>query len=49
MEIQEILKKTKVSRVVAVSADSKEMGLMAVTYLSMHLLSKSKKGLEPTF
>lgn len=49
VEMQEIIKKPKVSRVVAISADSKEMGLMAVTYLAMHFLSISKTGLEPTF
>lgn len=49
VELQEIIKKPKVSRIVAISADSREMGLMAVTYLSMHLLCKSVTGIEPTF
>ena len=36
-EIQEIVKKPRLSRVIAITSDSLEMGLMAITYLSMHL------------
>lgn len=37
-EIEKLTHKKRISRVVALSADSVEMGLMAVTYLAMHLL-----------
>lgn len=39
-EIEELTRKKKLSRVISLSADSIEMGLMAVTYLAMHLLKR---------
>lgn len=39
-EIEQLTRKKKISRVVSLSSDSSEMGLMAVTYLAMHLLER---------
>lgn len=36
-EIARLTQKKRISRVVSLSADSSEMGLMAITYLAMHL------------
>ncbi len=41
-EIVELTHKKRISRVVALSADSQEMGLMAVAYLAMHLLVRRR-------
>ena len=38
--VKELTQKKRISRVVSVTADSSEMGLMAVTYLAIHLLNE---------
>lgn len=39
-EVVELIHKKRLSRVISLSADSMEMGLMAITYLAMYLLKK---------
>ncbi len=41
-EVQALTQKKRISRVVSVTADSSEMGLMAVTYLAVHLLNERR-------
>lgn len=43
-ELKLLTQKKRISRVVSVAADSSEMGLMAVTYLAIHLLNQRKYG-----
>ena len=42
-ELLELTRKKKLARVISMSADSLEMGLMAVSYLAMHLIKNRKE------
>ena len=50
-ETSKLTQKKRISRVISLTADSLEMGLMAVTYLAMHLLERRmfEEGMELPF
>ncbi len=50
-ETAKLAQKKRISRVISLTADSLEMGLMAVTYLAMHLLERRmrEEGMELPF